>query len=151
MLDSRSTTRALALALTASAIAAPAAIAMPRLDVVSNRDAIEAGLMQWRSSTAVDARHQALVQAHRTRLQADQPVARDLRSPDTRDIAAGRGPSTVFAPPARVVRVSASDGLDWGDAAIGAGTAIALTLVGGGAALAASRRRVHVQVRPQVN
>jgi hypothetical protein len=65
----------------------------------------------------------------------------DLRSPDTRDIAAGRstGASTVV----EIVRTPSGRavGFAWGDAAVGAGIAGGLMLVGLGATLAVSRRR----------
>ena len=67
----------------------------------------------------------------------------DLRSPDARDAAAGRpaGGSTVVD----VIRIPApAAGFDWGDAAIGAGAAGGLVLVGFGSTRAVSRRRRHV-------
>jgi hypothetical protein len=72
--------------------------------------------------------------------------AQDLRSPDTRDAAAGRG--TFSAPNVAVVRLSspapdgADGGFDWGDAGIGAGSLLGMIAVGfGGAAAIAHRRR----------
>jgi hypothetical protein len=68
----------------------------------------------------------------------------DLRAPDTRDAAQGRGPAQ--APTVMVVRMPQSvhsDGLDWGDAGIGAGGVIALVALGSGAAVVVRRRR-HV-------
>ena len=49
----------------------------------------------------------------------------DLRTPDTRDAAEGRG--TFNAPEVALIEVptsspAAADGMDWGDAGIGAGT-----------------------------
>jgi hypothetical protein len=51
------------------------------------------------------------------------------------------GQTTVPAAPPTIVRVSASNGFDWGDAGIGAGGAVALTILGVGGALVASNRR----------
>jgi hypothetical protein len=66
----------------------------------------------------------------------------DLRSPDTRDYAAGRG--TFNAPEVTVVRLPADtppagDGIDWSDAGIGAGAALGLVLLAFGGATAAVR------------
>ena len=69
----------------------------------------------------------------------------DLRSPDARDAAAGR--SAPGSPSVLVVRVpqhrSAAGGMDWGDAVIGAGGAVAVLALTAGGALAVQRRR-HV-------
>ena len=69
----------------------------------------------------------------------------DLRSPDARDAAAGR--SAAGSPSVLVVRVpqhrSAAGGMDWGDAVIGAGSAVAVLALTAGGALAVQRRR-HV-------
>jgi hypothetical protein len=67
----------------------------------------------------------------------------DLRMPDTRDIASGRGPST--SPDVLVVKVAEpvpqSGGIDWAEVAIGGGV-VGLTLLSiGGAVLVAQRRR----------
>jgi hypothetical protein len=67
----------------------------------------------------------------------------DLRSPDTRDYAEGRG--TFSAPEVTVVKVPApashSSGLDWGDAGIGAGGMLGLILLALGSGLAVVHRR----------
>ena len=70
----------------------------------------------------------------------------DLRSPDARDAAEGRG--TWNAPDVTVVRVaepstspSPSGGLDWGDAGIGAGGLLGLILLGTGGALLVVHRK----------
>jgi hypothetical protein len=83
----------------------------------------------------------------------DVPVAdpRDLRSPDARDAAAGRG--TFSAPEVTVVRVSepshsVSGGLDWGDAGIGAAGAIGLILLGLGGTLVVMHRRHGSRQQP---
>jgi hypothetical protein len=60
----------------------------------------------------------------------------DLRSPDTGDAAEGRGPSTVTVPEVTVVRVpgpapTSAGGIDWADAGIGG--AVVLVLVAGAA------------------
>ena len=69
----------------------------------------------------------------------------DLRSPDARDAAAGR--SAAGSPSVLVVRIpqhaSAGGGMDWGDAVIGAGGAVAVLALSAGGALAFQRRR-HV-------
>jgi hypothetical protein len=66
----------------------------------------------------------------------------DLRSPDARDAAQGR--SAAQAPTVMVVRMpqgTRSNGLDWGDAGIGAGGVIALVALGSGASVLVRRRR----------
>jgi hypothetical protein len=69
----------------------------------------------------------------------------DLRSPDARDAAAGR--SAAGSPSVLVVRIpqhrSAGGGIDWGDAGIGAGGAVAVVALAAGGTLALQRRR-HV-------
>jgi hypothetical protein len=73
----------------------------------------------------------------------------DLRSADARDAADGRG--TFSAPEVAVVKLTQpsppSGGLDWGDAGIGAGGMLALTLLASGATLAITRRRQSVEDR----
>jgi hypothetical protein len=72
-------------------------------------------------------------------------VGADLRTPDSRDAGEGRG--TFNAPDVMVVKVrepapvSVSDGLDWGDAGIGAGVLVGVAALGLGGVLAAARRR----------
>jgi hypothetical protein len=65
----------------------------------------------------------------------------DLRSPDTADLASGRGtggqPVVTIASP--------QGGFDWGDAGIGAGGALALVLFGLGVVLMTSHRRRGVK------
>ena len=68
----------------------------------------------------------------------------DYRSADARDAAEGRG--TFNSPDVTVVRVaqpstSPSDGLDWGDAGIGAGGLLGLILLGTGGALLVVHRK----------
>jgi hypothetical protein len=67
----------------------------------------------------------------------------DLRSPDTRDYAEGRG--TFSAPEVTVVKVTdpapPRTGIDWGDAGIGAGGTLGLILIALGSSLAAVHRR----------
>jgi hypothetical protein len=68
----------------------------------------------------------------------------DLRSPDARDAAAGRG--SFNSPEVTVVKVaqpsaSPDGGLDWGDAGIGAAALLGLLLLGLGGTLAVIHRR----------
>jgi hypothetical protein len=70
--------------------------------------------------------------------------SQDLRSPDARDGAVGRG--TPDAPDVRVVRVTepapaADGGIDWGDAGIGAATLLGLMLLGVAVATMIRHRR----------
>ena len=61
----------------------------------------------------------------------------DLRSPDTVDLATGRGGAGQPV----VSIVSPQGGFDWGDAGIGAGGAVAVILLGVGAVLMTAHRR----------
>jgi hypothetical protein len=107
-----------ALGLAVAAVAAPPAAAQQDL----------------RSPDAADAAHVAALQQ-----------VQDNRSPDARDAAEGRG--TFAAPRVTVVKVAApsatsNGGLDWGDAGIGAGAVLALSLlVVGGTLMVTHRRR----------
>jgi hypothetical protein len=70
--------------------------------------------------------------------------SQDLRSPDARDGAVGRG--THDAPDVTVVRVTepapaADGGIDWGDAGIGAATLLGLVLLGVAVATMMRHRR----------
>jgi hypothetical protein len=126
-------TRLAVLAIVAGAIAAPAA---------------SAGLPPEHASAA-----QAAADAHTKQdfrnpdNRSQSPVAgkQDLRSPDTVDAAAGRG--TFSAPDVVVVKVDdptaqpVADGLDWGDAGIGAGVIAGLSLLTLGAGLVLTQRR----------
>jgi hypothetical protein len=51
------------------------------------------------------------------------------------------GPRTPRTTEPPVVVVESSDGFDWGDAGVGAGTAVGIALIGGAAAAALVRRR----------
>jgi hypothetical protein len=80
---------------------------------------------------------------------ADVPQAgslgADLRTPDSRDAADGRG--TFNAPDVMVVKmrepapVAVADGMDWGDAGIGAGVLLALAALALGGTFAVTHRR----------
>ena len=63
----------------------------------------------------------------------------DLRSPDSRDWAAGRGPDK--APVVEFVEVPRPNGFDWADAGLGAAAGIGLMLIGVGTAVTAARLR----------
>lgn len=83
-------------------------------------------------TTAVDLRSPDSQDGHRS-----TPALIDRRSPDAADRASGRvvtrGPVVSIASP--------QGGFDWGDAGIGAGGALAIVLLGLGAALIATHRR----------
>ena len=128
-------TRLTTLALVAGAIAAPAASAYPA-DMHASTAIAAAERQDLRSADAMDSA---------IRAEQRPPQGQDLRSPDTVDAAAGRG--TFSAPDVVVVKVkdpqpvAASDGLDWGDAGIGAGALFGLALVALGGTLVAVQRR----------
>ena len=76
---------------------------------------------------------------------AGRSEGQDLRMPDTRDLATGRGTST--APDVVVVKlaepVPQSGGIDWAEVGIGGG-AVALALLAIGGAVMLAQRRRHV-------
>jgi hypothetical protein len=126
----RRTTIALALA---GALVAPAAsVADDHWSWTSSRqDARDAALTQERYYSSYDS-------------DANASGRQDLRSPDTRDAALGRG--TWSAPDVTVVKLRepvpvAESGMDWGDAGLGAGTVFGVILVGLAAAMAIVHRR----------
>ena len=73
---------------------------------------------------------------------AVQP-GQDLRTPDAQDVAAGR--QIVASTPVQVAKATndgpTASGFDWGDAALGAGGALAIALAGAGGTVALVRRR----------
>jgi hypothetical protein len=73
----------------------------------------------------------------------DAALTQDLRSPDARDAAAGRlpGGSDVVVVSAPGPVATSPGGFDWRAAAIGAGVAIGLVLIGTSAVLLLRRRR----------
>jgi hypothetical protein len=77
--------------------------------------------------------------------EAATPQRQDLRSADTRDYADGRG--TYNAPEVVVVDAPApaaqptSGGIDWQDVGLGAGSLLAIALMGAGGALLVAHRR----------
>jgi hypothetical protein len=80
--------------------------------------------------------------------------AQNLQSPDARDAGDGRG--TANSPRVVVVKLpssaaepaSSAHGIDWGDAGIGAGSLLGLSLVGLGGAYAVGHRRRASQHAP---
>ena len=99
----------------------------------------------FRSADAIESAR--IVEARQS-----QSQGRDLRSPDSRDAAEGRG--TFSAPEVTVVRIdesspnsSSGGGLDWGDVGIGAGGLLGLLALGSGGVLAITHRR-HRGTRP---
>jgi uncharacterized iron-regulated membrane protein len=124
-------TQTIALGLVLAALAPATALASNDLRSPDARDAATASTAQSRYLWGA--------------LEPSTPAAAtpDLRSPDARDAAAGR--SAAGSPSVLVVRVSqhrsAAGGMDWGDAVIGAGGAVAILALTGGATLALQRRR----------
>jgi hypothetical protein len=134
-------TRSAALGLALAALAAPTAAAAQQQDLRSpdTRDAARAaqsptGSLPWAYGGPQVAQ-----------------ISRDLRSPDTRDAAAGRG--TFSAPQVTVIKVPqpapSAGGIDWGDAGIGAGAAIGVTLLALCSTVAIAHRRHTSQARRQ--
>jgi hypothetical protein len=124
-MNSHRFTRPAALALTLVALAAPAAVAKP-IDLRSPdaRDAARTGSLAGTTSTP----------------------RQNLRSPDTRDHAEGRG--AFNAPEVTVVKLAkpapapaGEGGIDWGDVGIGAGSVLGLALLALGGTFAVVHRR----------
>lgn len=71
--------------------------------------------------------------------------SQDLRNPDTRDFAEGRGtynsPEVVVVPSSAPVSQPTAGGIDWEDVGMGAGGLLGIALLGVGGALAVVHRR----------
>ena len=71
--------------------------------------------------------------------------SQDLRNPDTRDFAEGRGtynsPEVVVVKSAAPVSQPTAGGIDWEDVGMGAGGLLGIALIGVGGALAVVHRR----------
>lgn len=150
----RNPSRWLALAFAVGAVAAPVASAMP----LRSPDATDAALSVQPNPSPIDlrspdARDAALPAEQSTRAAAASRVERsrpstDLRSPDARDAAHPR--QIVSLPPVEIVRTEDASGFAWGDAAIGAGALLALTLMGSAGLLVLRRRsRPRVSTAPR--
>jgi hypothetical protein len=124
-----------ALSLALGALASPGAYAQQDLRNPDNRDATEPSNGSLNPQTGTPA---AGPQASGDGSGGYQ----DLRNPDNRDGADSGGASpevTLVEVP--VASPSADGGLDWGDAGIGAGGMLGLTLLAAGGALAITHRR----------
>ena len=130
-------TRLTVLAIVAGAIAAPTASA--------GLPPEQANMQASTAQAAADARTKQDFRNPDNRNESPVAGKQDLRSPDTVDAAAGRG--TFSAPDVVVVKVDdpkaqpVADGLDWGDAGIGAGVIAGLCLIALGGGLAVTQRR----------
>ena len=132
----RSLTRSTGIALAITALGASTAVAGPA--DLRTPDAADAGGPVVVKSSPTDVR---TPDARDAGVPATGPRV-DLRSPDVRDHAQGRG--TFSAPDVTVVKVvdpPVATGFDWGDAGIGAGGLLALALIALGGMLAITHRR----------
>jgi hypothetical protein len=133
--------RMLATILVAGAVAAPTVAAQP----IDTGPVSQASTNQDPRYAGTHVRTSALAQERYYSSYGAKPDGRaqDLRSPDARDSADGRG--AFNAPEVTVVRVPQSapsrSGIDWGDAGIGAGIVLGLTLLALGGAFAVVHRR----------
>jgi hypothetical protein len=82
------------------------------------------------------------------------PRRADLRSPDARDAAEGRGmdrtPQIVVVRGPSKPQPAPADGIAWGDAGIGAGSALGFSLIAVGGALFVAHRRRAAHAPPPV-
>jgi hypothetical protein len=99
-----------------AAALATAAVAAPVTQAALHVDARHQALLDKAPQAQVDARHQALFDRGE------------------------QGPSVYVT---KAPQQSASDGIDWGDAGIGAGAAVGVILLGAGGALVVRRRPAH--------
>jgi hypothetical protein len=136
-MTTRRLTYSAALGLALAALTVPASASVQDLRTADARE----------NDTITPAAQDARSPDARTPVQSAQVTGADLRTPDTRDAAEGRG--THSAPDVMVVKIDkpapapvpAADGMDWGDAGIGAGVLAGLAALALGAALVTMRRR----------
>ncbi len=139
-MTSSTTTHIISLALVTLALGASAANAVPSRDSGATHTPGAAGNADSRELHALAQERYYSSYAPAT----DHP-AQDLRTPDARDAAAGRG--TFNAPDVAVVKLTepapnlADGGFDWGDAGIGAGSLLGAIAVGLGGAMTIVHRR----------
>jgi hypothetical protein len=151
-------------ALALLAVAATAALAPGSASAQPSHDAGVAANTQTESAPAPEHRTQAMTpspagtadasirRAERSRHAAQ--VRQDLRPPDVRDAAKGRGtfnsPQVVVVKaPSPTIRPTPASGMDWADAGIGAGSLLALSvIVLGGTLLILHRRRTTHDAHP---
>jgi hypothetical protein len=137
--------RTVAVALALGAVAAPAASAAPIDPVTTSQSTLPQDFKAADVRDAVVAR--GLYEPMRPQDQPQPP--QDLRNPDTVDFANGRG--TYNSPEVVVVDVPkpesapvSAGGIDWADAGLGAGSLLAISLIGlGGALFMVHRRSTH--------
>ena len=153
-------TRAAVVALAIAAAAAPAASARPvdtkeytlphnfrAADV--DREAVDAKPYTLpHDFKAADVPGDAVIQRglYEPMLPEDQPKPPvDLRMPDTIDAANGRGaensPEVVVVEAPAPAPQPIADGMDWADVGLGAGSLLAIALMGAGGAVLVARRR----------
>jgi type IV secretory pathway TrbL component len=142
MRPTRTTIAPLAAVLAAATLATPATAAP--IDSPAHRQHTESTIPPAQDLLSLDAHHAALAQRRHSSSTKRRRPAQDLRSPDTRDAAAGRG--TFNAPDVTVIKLpqSASSphgGVDWADAAIGAGGATGLLAISLAGAMTLRRRQ----------
>jgi hypothetical protein len=146
MMFNRRLTRTAAVAVAIAAIGAPAASAEPAANPLSVDE------LPAFPSPVVEASQD--LRSPDTRDHADgrgtfsvtsDVPARDLRNPDTRDYAEGRGtynsPEVVVVESPSPVTQPTAGGIDWEDVGMGAGALLAIALLGAGGALAVVHRR----------
>ena len=134
--------RTIALALALGAVAAPTALAMPADGpIVTSKHTLPHDFQTADTRDAVVTRG-----IYAPMRPADQPQPpQDLRNPDTVDFANGRGtynsPEVVVVEAPQPAAQPTSGGIDWADAGLGAGSLLAISLIGLGGALFVVHRR----------
>jgi hypothetical protein len=132
----------LAAALAVATLAAPASAATTSGS--HQRSAGESTIRVYQDLRSPDARDAA---AGRGTHDAAAPAVQDLRSPDARDAAEGR---TTYVVPPLVKLTPGRDGFDWGDAAIGAAGASGLLAISLAGAMTLRRRQTRPRSRVAV-
>ncbi|MGN6169892.1 MAG: hypothetical protein ACTHQQ_17245 [Solirubrobacteraceae bacterium] len=133
MFSAQRISRVTAIALTAGAVAAPVASARP------------ARMAPNAAAAAISASQQQVSAAARPA--APVPLIYSRQDKQLAPSSSSQAPVNVA--PASVRAGTASDGFDWGDAGIGAGGALAISIIGIGGGLALSQRRTR-RTRPTV-
>ena len=135
MLRNRIAAQTAGLALVAAVLAGPAGATVPQ-DSGRSPGAIGAGATAVSSQSLIPATRSPGAMGAGATAVSSQSLIHQLRPGEVTG-------GTTGSPTLQVVHVTKPGGFDWGDAGIGAGTALLLALAGAGTAVAVGRRRDH--------